>query len=111
MPTFQIQQYKRPAKLQYDGGDQQVVDPSVFLTTPPTTPPNTTSTTAFNISPVMISNNRSPDVRTGEEAAYRVSSYLHEETVSSEDMRLSPATSQQSNPSPPPAYLAQHTPS
>ena len=103
---FQIQQYKRPAKLQYDAADQQVVDPSVFLTTPPTTPPNTTSATTFNIAPIMIANNPSPDTRPGEEVAYHVPNYLQEETVSSDEM--SPiTTSQQSNTSPP-SYLAQH---
>lgn len=94
-PPYMIQQYKRPSKLEYEGGDQQVMDPSVFLTTPPTTPPNSTSTTVFNMSPILLSNN--PDTRPG----YHLPTYKHEVCADKRD---------QAN-SAPPAYILQQTPS
>ena len=110
LPSLQIHQYKRPSKLPYDTADQPVVDPSVFLTTPPTTPPNSTAAASFNIAPIMIATTHSPGSQPNEEVVYQVPSYILEESVPSDHMRVTQASSQQSDSSPPP-YHAQHSPS
>ena len=109
-PLFQMQHYnKRPTKLPCDPSEQQVLDPSVFLTTPPTTPPTETSSNVFNMSPGMRGGDVSSPTRYSETS--RSPGYLHEVTVSSDQVALTVSHSQSppSSSSSPPPYIALHT--
>lgn len=101
--SYMIQHYnKRPTRLPCDPAEQQILDPSVFLTTPPTTPPTETSTHVFNMSPVLGGVGEvSPPNRYCEDPV-RSPNYLHEVTISSDEVPHS-----QSPPST--SYIALHS--